>query len=97
MADIMMPVMDGFKFCSELKNDESISHIPVILLTALFDNENKIKGYKLGADGYLVKPFDPSLLKSRIDNIIKARLELKEKFSEEVEGDVDVLAHSPID
>lgn len=97
VADVMMPIMDGFRFCSELKNDESISHIPVILLTALSDNENKIKGYKLGADAYLVKPFDPSLLKSRIDNIIKARLELKEKFSDDVESDVNVLAHSPID
>ncbi|WP_320019601.1 two-component regulator propeller domain-containing protein [Labilibaculum manganireducens] len=97
VADVMMPVMDGFQFCEELKNDESISHIPVILLTALSGNENKIKGYKLGADGYLVKPFDPSLLKSRIDNIVKARAELKGKFSEDVDSDVNVLTHSPID
>lgn len=97
VADVMMPVMDGFQFCGELKNDESISHIPVILLTALSDNENKIKGYKLGADGYLVKPFYPSLLKTRIDNIVKVRAELKEKFSEDVESDVNLLTHSPID
>ncbi len=97
LMDMRMPVMDGFQFCEELKNDESISHIPVILLTALSGNENKIKGYKLGADGYLVKPFDPSLLKSRIDNIVKARAELKGKFSEDVDSDVNVLTHSPID
>ncbi|MGQ1909193.1 hybrid sensor histidine kinase/response regulator transcription factor [Marinifilum sp. RC60d5] len=97
VADVMMPVMDGFQFCKELKSDESISHIPVVLLTALSDNENKIKGYKLGADAYLVKPFDPSLLKTRIDNIIKVRLELKGKFSEDAESDVNVLTHSPVD
>ncbi len=97
IADVMMPVMDGFEFCKTLKNDERISHIPVVLLTALSDSENQIKGYKLGADGYLTKPFDPSLLKTRIENIIKARIDLKEKFSGDVESNVDVLTHSPID
>jgi len=97
VADVMMPVMDGFEFCKALKNDERISHIPVILLTALSDNENQIKGYKLGADGYMTKPFDPSLLKTRIENIIKARTDLKERFSGDVESNVDVLTHSPVD
>lgn len=97
VADIMMPVMDGLEFCSELKNDEFISHIPVVLLTALSDNEDKVKGFNVGADGYLVKPFDPSLLKAMIVNIIKTRLELKAKFSNEVESEISLLTHSPID
>lgn len=97
IADVMMPVMDGFEFCETLKNDERISHISVILLTALSDNENQIKGYKMGADGYLTKPFDPSLLKTRIENIIKARAELKAQFSGDMESNVDVLTHSPVD
>ena len=97
IADVMMPVMDGFEFCKKLKNDERISHIPVILLTALTDSENQIKGYKLGADGYLTKPFDPSLLKTRIDNIVKVRSDLKKTFSGDVESSVDLLTHSPVD
>lgn len=97
VADIMMPVMDGLEFCKELKNDDFISHIPVVLLTALAENEDKVKGYDIGADGYLVKPFDPSLLKTVIENIIKSRLELKSKFSGEVESKVGLLTHSPID
>ncbi len=97
VSDVMMPVMDGLEFCKELKNDEFISHTPVILLTALSDNEDKLKGYDLGADGYLVKPFEPSLLRTMISNVIKTRLKLKTKFSGEVESDLSLLTHSPID
>ncbi|MFI0430603.1 two-component regulator propeller domain-containing protein [Mariniflexile sp. HMF6888] len=97
VADIMMPVMNGLDFCEELKKDEFISHIPVVLLTALSENEDKVKGYGIGADAYLVKPFDPSLLKTVIENIIKTRLELKAKFSGEVESEIGLLTHSPID
>jgi len=93
----MMPIMDGIEFCKELKKDEFISHIPVILLTALSENNDKAKGYDAGADGYLVKPFDPSLLKTRITNIINSRKELKAKFSAETESEVSLLTHSPID
>lgn len=97
VADVMMPKMDGFEFVKELKKDENLSHIPVVLLTALAENENRINGYKIGVDGYLVKPFDPSLLKTRIDNILKNHFDLKRKFSGEVESDVLTLAHSQID
>ena len=97
VADVMMPKMDGFEFVKELKKDENLSHVPVILLTALAENENRINGYKIGVDGYLVKPFDPSLLKTRIDNILKNHFDLKQKFSGEVESDVLTLAHSQID
>ena len=97
VADVMMPVMDGLEFCKELKNDEFISHIPVVLLTALAENTDKVKGYETGADGYLVKPFEPSLLKTVIENIIKSRSDLKLKFSGEVESKISLLTHSPID
>lgn len=97
ITDIMMPEMDGLEFCSILKNDADISHVPVILLTALSDSDDKIKGYSSGADGYLVKPFEPSLLKTRIENIIKSRMELKNKFSGEIESEATTLTHSPAD
>nr|WP_299074414.1 two-component regulator propeller domain-containing protein [uncultured Allomuricauda sp.] len=97
VADVMMPVMDGLEFCAALKSDEFISHIPVILLTALSENEDKVKGFNVGADGYLVKPFDPSLLRTRIVNIITTRMGLKSKFSVEAESEISLLTHSPID
>ncbi|GIZ09742.1 two-component regulator propeller domain-containing protein [Flavobacterium sp. UMI-01] len=97
VVDVMMPVMDGFQFVEELKADENISHTAVVMLTALAENKNRIKGYKIGVDGYLVKPFDPALLKTRIDNIIKIQLDLKQRFLGEIESDVTSLAHSQID
>ncbi|MBS9462789.1 response regulator [Flagellimonas sp. 389] len=97
VADIMMPVMDGLQFCEELKKDQAISHIPVILLTARSENEDKVQGYNVGADGYMVKPFDPALLNTRIINIINSRKELKAKFSGEVDSEISLLTHSPID
>lgn len=48
VSDVMMPVMNGFEFCEALKNDQFISHIPVVLLTALSDNKDKKKGYGTG-------------------------------------------------
>ncbi len=97
VVDAMMPVKDGFEFVEALKNDPNISHTAVIMLTALAENENRIKGYKIGVDGYLVKPFDPTLLRTRIDNVIKIHFDLKQKFLGDVESDVITLANSQID
>ncbi|MCL3779344.1 hybrid sensor histidine kinase/response regulator [Prolixibacteraceae bacterium JC049] len=97
VSDVMMPEMDGFEFCKTLKLDEQISHIPVVLLTALTDKENKKKGYKLGADGYLEKPFEVDVLLSRIEGIIDTRKALKEKFTQSSDVAVSVLTHSPVD
>lgn len=97
VVDAMMPVMGGFQFVEALKSDDNISHTALIMLTALSENENKIKGYNLGIDEYMVKPFDPSLLKTRIDNIIKTRTELKKKFSGDIETEATTLTHSQLD
>ncbi|TWO34636.1 response regulator [Seonamhaeicola sediminis] len=97
VVDAMMPVMDGFDFVEAIKNDDNMSHTAIIMLTALAENENRIKAYKIGVDGYLVKPFDPSLLKTRIENVIKIHFDLKQRFSGEAESDVMTLAHSQID
>jgi signal transduction histidine kinase/DNA-binding response OmpR family regulator/ligand-binding sensor domain-containing protein len=81
VSDVMMPTMDGTEFCYEIKNNIKTSHIPFILLTALGSNENKIEGYKIGADTYLEKPFDLDLLRSCIDNLLESRKRLKERFA----------------
>ncbi|PIB30414.1 hypothetical protein BFP77_04570 [Maribacter sp. 4U21] len=82
ISDIMMPEMDGFQLCSKIKDNPDLSHIPVLLLTALGDTENTIKGLEYGADDYLSKPFSIKHLKLRIDKLIQNRTRLKAYFSE---------------
>lgn len=84
IADIMMPVMDGKEFCRKIKKDERTSHIPLVMLTALTSSENQMAGLDAGADDYIVKPFDISLLKARIDNLISIRKGLRERYSREM-------------
>jgi DNA-binding response OmpR family regulator len=84
VADIMMPIMDGFELCRKIKKDERTSHIPVIILTALTSKEKQITGIDEGADDYVTKPFDISLLKAKIDNILSIRKALRERFNKEL-------------
>ncbi|WP_321281752.1 two-component regulator propeller domain-containing protein [Marinifilum fragile] len=80
VSDIMMPVMDGRVFCTHLKKNIETCHIPIILVTALTSSDYKIEGYELGADGYIEKPFDLRILKSKISNLLNSHKVLKEKF-----------------
>ena len=72
-SDVMMPQMDGFELCKKIKENIEISHIPVILLTALSGQESSDLGYKLGADVYITKPFEIDLLLAVAKNIIRGR------------------------
>lgn len=80
VSDVMMPEIDGFEFCRLLKENLTISHIPIILLTTQGDMQSRDIGYKLGADGYLSKPFDLDFLLTRLDNILKNRKLIKAKY-----------------
>ena len=62
ILDIMLPDIDGFEVCRRLKSDQATRAIPVLMLTALSQEESRRKGMELGASGYMTKPFDPDKL-----------------------------------
>ena len=73
----MMPHKNGIELLNELKNNESTSHIPIILLSAKSSIESKIEGMQYGADDYITKPFSATYLKARIQNIVEQRKRLQ--------------------
>lgn len=73
VLDIMMPVLDGYETCRRLKRQGETKNIPVILLTAKGREADKRLGFEVGAADYIVKPFSPSRLISRIEEIIGCR------------------------
>ncbi len=77
VSDILMPVMDGMQMCMEVKKNPTTCHIPVVLLTAIDSQESTIKGFDIGADAYLTKPFNELLLLSHIKNLIESREKLQ--------------------
>ncbi|MGM9778299.1 MAG: ATP-binding protein, partial [Prevotella sp.] len=74
ICDVMMPVMDGLECCKRLKNDVCTSHIPVILLTACSLDEQRVSGLQSGAEAYIAKPFNSSVLLAQIDTLLKNRV-----------------------
>lgn len=97
VSDIMMPEMDGLELCHRIKDDMQTGHIPVILMTAKSMAEQVIEGYSIGADDYIVKPFNIDILIFRIKNILESRAKLREaygkKFSPEALGISVVQSH----
>jgi ligand-binding sensor domain-containing protein/signal transduction histidine kinase/DNA-binding response OmpR family regulator len=84
ISDVMMPKMDGIEFCRRLKTDLKTSHIPVILLTARTSLVYQKNGLETGADDYVTKPFNTTLLTLRVNNLITSRQKLKERFVKQV-------------
>lgn len=68
IIDIMMPIMDGWELCREIRE---FSDMPILMLTAKGETSQKVKGFELGADDYLVKPFDPAELTARVKAVLK--------------------------
>ena len=84
ISDVMMPLMDGMELTKRIRTNEQTSDIPIILLTALTDDENRIKGTERGADAYIAKPFDQQLLITTVVKLIGQRDMLKGRYMQKV-------------
>lgn len=84
ISDIMMPEMQGNELCAILKKDERTSHIPIVLLTALSSKKDVLEGLLKGADDYISKPFDISILQTKVDNLLQTRFALRQKYMKEI-------------
>src|SRR3990170_6611785 len=88
ISDIVMPEMDGYTLCKEVKSDEKLKDIPFILVTLLSSPQDVIKGLECGADNFIMKPFNEEYILSRINYIIANR-ELRK--SEKLEIGIEIL------
>jgi signal transduction histidine kinase/DNA-binding response OmpR family regulator/ligand-binding sensor domain-containing protein len=87
ISDVMMPEMDGFELCRNIKEDERTDHIPVVLTTVLSEQSDRIEGLRKGADSFIPKPIDPEHLMIRVNKLIEKQLKLKERFNLEEYGE----------
>ena len=92
-----MPVMDGFELCKAVKNDEELSTIPILIVTAKNDLDSKIKGLQLGAEAFIEKPFSLKYLKQSVHSILENRKREREAFSKKPFFNVDSIHTSKAD
>lgn len=82
ISDVMMPVMNGFECCRAIRDDITIFHIPIILLTAGMEDEDHLRSLRLGADDFMRKPFDEDLLREKVKNLIEQREQLRHLYAQ---------------
>lgn len=89
LLDVMLPEMDGYDVCKEIKKDNSISSIPIIMITAKGEEFDKVLGLELGADDYITKPFSVRELVARVKAVLR-RTSIKETDKYYVFGDITI-------
>ncbi len=81
ISDVMMPVKDGFTCCKEIHEQAETAHIPILMLTAKAEDTDIIRGTQIGVDDYMMKPFNPEILKAKVKNLILHRESLKRIYT----------------
>ena len=97
VSDIMMPEMDGVELCKHIKAKLEISHIPVILLTAKNKEEDRAEAYEIGADAFIMKPFNLAVLHARIRNLLKYKERVAKDFKNQLVFEVKELNYTSVD
>lgn len=92
LLDIMMPGLNGFEVLERLKADEALRYLPVILISALADDDNMVKGISLGADDFLPKPFNPHILRARVGaSLARKRLhDNEQRYARSLEREMEI-------
>lgn len=81
ISDVMMPIKDGFTCCREIREQQETAHIPILMLTAKAEDADLLEGSRSGADDYMMKPFNPEILKAKVENLILQRERLKRIYT----------------
>lgn len=97
VTDMMMPAMSGDELCKSIRNHVSISHTPIIMLTARTSDQARFASYEAGADAYLVKPFDMELLRLRIRKLLQMFESRRMLFSSDKEVKIEDITSNPLD
>jgi DNA-binding response OmpR family regulator len=95
LSDVMMPELDGLQLCRAIRSDPATDFVPVVLLTALAETENRIGGLEGGADAYLAKPFDVAELRAVVDGLIASRRRLRDRYASQAQGSGSVPVELP--
>jgi two-component system cell cycle response regulator len=92
LLDVMMPGLDGFEVCRRIKTDPKSAHIPVVMVTALSDAADRVRGLKAGADDFLTKPINDLALFARVRSLLRLKMMMDEwRLREETCGQFDLL------
>jgi signal transduction histidine kinase/ligand-binding sensor domain-containing protein/DNA-binding response OmpR family regulator len=97
VSDIMMPYMNGIELSRKIRTDNQVSHVPVILLTAMATEEMQLEGYKIGVNDYITKPFTFEILQYRIKNILLQQKQLRKQFQKQIEVNPSEITITPVD
>ena len=98
LLDVMMPGMDGFEVCRRIKNNPEISHVPVVMVTALSEPEDRVRGLEAGADDFLTKPVNDMALLARVRSLVRLKLMMEEfRLREETSSQFGVMEDAGID
>ena len=84
ITDLMMHGMDGLELCRQIRGNDIINHIPIIIVTAKITEEERIRGLQAGADAYLTKPFNADELQTRVEKLLEGRKLLQQKYTQTV-------------
>ncbi|MCA8908702.1 MAG: PleD family two-component system response regulator [Rhodospirillaceae bacterium] len=98
LLDVMMPGMDGFEVCQKLKENHKTAHIPVVMVTALSDTADRVRGLKAGADDFLTKPVNDIALFARVRSLVRLKMMMDEwRMRQNTSGELGVLSSETVE